>query len=108
VWEALRRGENAARAAEVAIDFVLQQHNADYEHWWNVLTQTEKKILIGLVQFEFPPTSQQFMLETHLTSTSTVHSALKKLKNEGYCDRANGKTVVQNAFFCEWIRRKRK
>lgn len=57
------------------------------------ITKTQKKILDFLIKRNnegFPPTIREICAATGLSSTSTVHTYLKKLEDDGYITRNTG------------------
>jgi AAA+ ATPase superfamily predicted ATPase len=87
-----------------AVDRITTQHHADYGRWWGGLTQTERKVILGLASGGASPTSQEFVRKYGLQSVSTSGSAVSKLLRSGVLLKKNGSTYsIEDPFWAAWI-----
>ncbi len=91
-----------------AITKIIAVHHSDYLYWWSKLTNTERKILIGIVSGDYHVTSNDFIRKYDIKSSSTAGSALKKLFEAGIIIRINNNLIqLEDPFWVEWIINKR-
>jgi len=91
-----------------AIDQITTEHHADYSRWWNSLTNTERKVIIGIASGDCNPTSQEFIRRYGIKSASTSGSVINKLIASGTLVKKDGKRVeVEDPFWKEWILKNR-
>jgi hypothetical protein len=89
---------------------IITQHNADYRAWWNALTTTERKIVLGIASGMSEPSSQAFIQKYGIRSTSTALTAVGKLMEKGYLVRDNKSAMlaIEDPFWMDWIQVTRK
>ena len=91
-----------------AIDQITTEHHADYSRWWGSLTNTERKVIIGIASGDCNPTSQEFIRKYGIRSASTSGSVISKLITSGTLVKKNGKKVeIEDPFWREWILKNR-
>ncbi|OQX52781.1 MAG: hypothetical protein B5M48_04705 [Candidatus Omnitrophica bacterium 4484_213] len=91
-----------------AIDQVTTEHHADYSRWWGSLTNTGRKVIIGIASGNCNPTSQEFIRKYGIRSASTSGSVISKLTASGTLVKKNGKKVeIEDPFWREWILKNR-
>ena len=91
-----------------AIDQIITEHHADYSRWWNTLTNTERKVIIGIVSGDHNPTSQEFIKKYGIKSASTSGSVVSKLTTSGTLVKKNGRKLrIEDPFWEKWILKNR-
>ncbi|MFH1776509.1 MAG: ATP-binding protein [Candidatus Omnitrophota bacterium] len=91
-----------------AIDQIITEHHADYSRWWNSLTNTERKVIIGIVSGNSHPTAQEFIRKYGIKSASTAGSVVSKLIALGTLIKINGgKIELEDPFWKKWILKNR-
>ncbi len=91
-----------------AVDQITTEHHADYSRWWSSLTNTERKVIIGIASGDFSPTSQEFIRKYGITSASTSGSVVSKLIALGTLVKKNGEKIkIEDPFWKEWILKNR-
>jgi len=91
-----------------AIDQIITEHHADYSRWWNTLTNTERKVIIGISCGDYEPTSQDFIRKYGIKSASTSGSVVSKLIALGTLVKDNGERIkIEDPFWKEWILKNR-
>jgi hypothetical protein len=92
-----------------AVDQIATEHHADYSRWWNSLTNTERKVIIGIASGNHNPTSQEFIRKYGIKSASTSGSAVSKLVALGTLVKTNGEDIkIEDPFWKEWILKNRR
>jgi hypothetical protein len=81
---------------EAAIDHIVISHGLDYERLWMNFNRTNKWIMQGL--------TRNNTLQAGEYPTSTIYSALKRLKKDGYVIYSDH-YEIEDPFFKEWILR---
>ena len=107
VWEIIKNNDKTAEPIHSALDNIVKHHDIDYERLWNTITNTEKKILIGLSSSSSKQLSEEFMLRYNTGPSSTTYSAVRKLLQNGYVIRSSGGYEIDDPFFTEWIKMRR-
>ena len=107
VWELLNKNENISKPVETAVDGIIKHHDIDYERLWNTMTNTEKKIFIGLSSSENTPLSDEFLNKFNTGPASTTYSGIKKMMQKGYVIRTSEGYEIDDPFFKEWIKLRR-
>ena len=82
---------------ETAINQLTREHDLDFERLWVSFNQTDKRILLELVEGKNPMQMRQ-------RASSTQYSALKRMMQMGYVIR-NEQYEVEDPFFKYWIRK---
>ena len=91
-----------------AVGQITTEHHADYSRWWNSLTNTERKVIIGIASGNCNPTSQEFIRRYSIRSTSTSGSVVSKLIASGTLIKKEGKKVeIEDPFWKEWVLKNR-
>lgn len=91
-----------------AVDQITAEHHADYSRWWDSLTNTERKVIIGIASGNYNPTSQEFIRKYGIKSASTSGSVVSKLTASGTLVKKNGgKIKIEDPFWKEWILKNR-
>jgi len=91
-----------------AIDQITMEHHADYSRWWSSLTNTERKVIIGITLGDYNPTSQEFIRKYGIKSASTSGSVVSKLIALGTLVKTNGEKIkIEDPFWKEWILKNR-
>lgn len=91
-----------------AVDQITTMHHADYSRWWSSLTNTERKVIIGIASGDYNPTSQEFIRKYGIKSASTSGSAVSKLIALGTLAKNNGEKIrIEDPFWKEWILKNR-
>jgi len=91
-----------------AIDQITTEHHADYSRWWNSLTNTERKVIIGIASGNYNPTSQEFIRKYGIKSASTSGSVVSKLIALGTLVKKNREKIkIEDPFWKEWILKNR-
>jgi len=92
-----------------AVDQIITEHHADYSRWWNSLTNTERKVIIGITSGNYNPTSQEFIKKYGIKSASTSGSVVSKLITLGTLVKNNGEKIkIEDPFWKEWILKNRR
>lgn len=87
-----------------AVGQITTEHHADYSRWWGSLTNTERKVIIGITSGNYNPTSQEFIRKYGITSASTSGSVVSKLIALGTLVKKNGEKIsIEDPFWKEWI-----
>lgn len=90
-------------------DQITKEHHADYSRWWNSLTNTERKVIIGIASGNYSPTSQEFIRKHGIKSASTSGSVVSKLITLGTLVKKNGEKIkIEDPFWKEWILKNRR
>ncbi len=91
-----------------AVDQITTEHHADYSRWWGSLTNTERKVIIGIASGDYNPTSQEFIRKYNIKSASTSGSVVSKLIALGTLVKKNGENIkIEDPFWKEWILKNR-
>ena len=91
-----------------AIDQIITEHHADYSRWWSSLTNTERKVIIGISCGDYEPTSQEFIRKYGIKSASTSGSVVSKLITLGTLVKDDGEKIkIEDPFWKEWILKNR-
>ena len=91
-----------------AVDQIVTEHHADYSRWWNSLTNTERKVIIGLTSGDCNPTSQEFIRKYGIKSTSTSGSVVSKLVTLGTLVKKERERIkIEDPFWEKWILKNR-
>lgn len=91
-----------------AVGQITTEHHADYSRWWGSLTNTERKVIIGITSGDYNPTSQEFIRKYGITSASTSGSVVSKLIALGTLVKKNGEKIsIEDPFWKEWILKNR-
>lgn len=90
-----------------AVDQIVTEHHADYSRRWNSLTNTERKVIIGIVSGERNPTSQEFIKKYGIKTASTSGSVVTKLFAVGTLVKTNVGIKIEDPFWAKWILRNR-
>ena len=89
---------------ESAIEQIIIQHHADYLRWWDSLTNTERKVIIGIASGDKNPTSNGFIRKYGIRSSSSSGSVVSKLIASGILLRNKNKELsIEDPFWKEWI-----
>ncbi len=92
-----------------AVDQITTEHHADYSRWWGSLSNTERKVIIGIASGNHNPTSQEFIRKYGIKSASTSGSVVSKLIALGTLIKKNGKKIkIEDPFWKEWILKNRR
>jgi len=92
-----------------AVDQITTEHHADYSRWWSSLTNTERKVIIGIASGNHNPTSQKFIRKYGIKSASTSGSVVSKLVALGTLVKRNGENIkIEDPFWTEWILKNRR
>ena len=97
VWELLTYEQQTDNVVETAINQLTREHDLDFERLWVSFNQTDKRILLELVEGKNPMQMRQ-------RASSTQYSALKRMMQMGYVIR-NEQYEVEDPFFKYWIRK---
>lgn len=90
------------------VDQITTEHHADYSRWWNSLTNTERKVIIGIASGNHSPTSQEFIRKYGIKSASTSGSVVSKLLALGTLVKKSGEKIkIEDPFWKEWILKNR-
>jgi len=106
----LAEGENPGKEIiKKAVDQIINEHHADYSRWWNTLSNTERKVVIGIAAGDvMGPTSQEFIRKYGIRSASTSGSIITKLTATGTLVREKGGIIkIEDPFWREWILKSR-
>lgn len=91
-----------------AVDQIATEHHADYSRWWSSLTNTERKVIIGIASGDCNPTAQEFIRKYGIKSASTSGSVVSKLIALGTLVKENGEKIkIEDPFWKEWILKNR-
>lgn len=91
-----------------AVDQITTEHHADYSRWWSSLTNTERKVIIGIASGDYNPSSQKFIRKYGIASASTSGSVVRKLIALGTLVKKNGEKIkIEDPFWKEWILKNR-
>ncbi|MFH1996733.1 MAG: ATP-binding protein [Candidatus Omnitrophota bacterium] len=92
-----------------AVDQIATEHHADYSRWWGSLTNTERKVIIGITSGDHNPTSQGFIRKYGIKSASTSGSVVSKLITLGTLVKKNEEKIkIEDPFWREWILKNRR
>lgn len=92
-----------------AVGQIATEHHADYSRWWNGLTNTQRKVIIGIASDDCSPTSQEFIRKYGIKSASTSGSVVSKLIAIGTLVKKNGEKIrIEDPFWKEWILKNRR
>lgn len=87
-----------------SVNQIITEHHADYSRWWGRLSNTERKIMIGIASGDCKPTSQGFIRRYGIKSSSTSGSAVNRLSNSGILVKRDGEEFrIEDIFWKEWI-----
>ncbi len=91
-----------------AVNQIVTEHHADYSRWWSSLTNTERKVIIGIVSGDCNPMSQGFIKKYGIESPSTSGSVVSKLTATGTLVKRNGEGIkIEDPFWEKWILKNR-
>ena len=92
-----------------AVEQITTEHHADYSRWWSRLTNTERKVIIGIASGDHNPTAQEFIRKYGIKSASTSGSVVSKLIALGTLVKKNGEKIkIEDPFWKEWILKNRR
>ena len=93
---------------EVAIDNILRSNEFTYQSILFQLPPKQKELLIALSKAGKAEaiTSTKFIQRWHLSSSSSVQSAIKGLLDKNFVTSALGVYEVYDRFFALWLTRK--
>ena len=103
VWQFIQNDRDKSDAVEQAAQFIITQHDNDYERLWLSFNQTDKKVLLALAQMEPKPFSDVFLKKRNIGAVSTVFSSIKRLTEESYLFKQNGLYEIEDPFFKKWL-----
>ncbi|MEI6122890.1 MAG: ATP-binding protein [Bacteroidota bacterium] len=106
VWMSIEREGYNKLHVNNSIEELVLTHDMDYERLWNTLNQTDKKILIGVINEPHSLLKEEFSRKISVTATSTVFSGLKRLVEQGYLIK-HEKYELDDPFFKRWINNRR-
>jgi len=90
-----------------AVDQIVTEHHADYSRWWSSLTNTERKVIIGITSGDENPTSQGFIKKYGIKSASTSGSVVTKLLTVGTLIKTSAGIKIEDPFWAKWILKNR-
>ena len=105
IWMALERENYSENIVNKAIENIILLHDNDFERLWNNFNNTDKKVLIELAFEQTSLLSAPILYKT-ICSSSTIHSALKRLTEKGILIKTE-KYEIDDPFFRDWIVSKR-
>lgn len=107
LWNiACEKGEAEENDFSETINSILQTHNDIFVNQWEKLTVFKKKLLVGLSQENEPELySASFIQKYELSSPSHVTRAIKGLLEDETLEKINGKYVLPDILFKEWVKR---
>jgi uncharacterized protein len=103
VWQFIQNEGDKSDAVEQAAQFIITQHDNDYERLWLSFNQTDKKVLLALAQTETKPLSDDFLKKWNIGAVSTVYSSIKRLTEQSYLLKQNGLYEIEDPFFKKWL-----
>ena len=106
-WNMIAHYKTYNNVVESAINHLVQIHDIDYEHLWNALNKTDKKLLIGLSLSEYSPLTEKFNRKYNIGATSTAFSSIKRMMKSGYITRINSNYEIDDPFLSIWIKQRR-
>jgi len=108
VWEILKASGYSAEIVEIALKDIIESHDNDYERIWNTFNRTEMRILIGMSESNFSPLTDDFSKLFGTGAISTVFSSVKKLTQKGILVKSRKSYSLDDPFFKQWIRERRR
>jgi AAA+ ATPase superfamily predicted ATPase len=109
LWDTIDDSEqDTTTMVSQTINKLIQIHDMDYERLWLNQNQTDRKILIALANKEETILNNAFKQKYGVSATSTVYSSVKRLMKQGYINKVGTSYELDDPFFAEWIKNKRK
>jgi hypothetical protein len=107
VWEKCRRNPDGTELVAEAVQYLIRQHDMDYERIWYNCQKTDKKLLIGMALSGLTPLSQEFFNQYDIPAASTAYSSLKRLAVSGMLSKTGNRYEIDDPFFSLWLKQKR-
>ena len=83
---------------------VLHERASGYEGMWNMLTDNQQKIAMGLARYRDDKyTSQEFMQLSGATSTASIKRGIEALDSKGLIWMSSNHWIFSDPFFALWI-----
>ncbi len=105
IWNNVQLHNHCNDVVGNTITEIVQIHDYDYERLWQNLNNTDRKIIAGLSNFDSKPLSSEFGKKTGVNSSSTVHSAIKRLIEQGYLIYSGNSYTIEDPYFNLWIKK---
>lgn len=108
LWEQTNAGEMVTiDKVHEALEIILRREDFRFCGMWEVLTQQQKRVLLGLAKRpEIGPFSKKFAEAVSISSISSVQSAFEQMMNRGILVKAQGKFNFSDIFFRTWLLRR--
>jgi hypothetical protein len=109
LWDITEKGKSAAeKDLTAALDTVLAREHYGYSSSWELLTPTQRRLLLALADPEYPAIplfSGEFVRRFNFRSVSTVQRAISALTNKDFIDQAEDRFIISDRFFKLWLQR---
>ena len=105
LWNDLEEGDeiNAGRLGET-LQRVLHERAAGYEGMWNMLTDNQQKVAMGLAHYRADKyTSNKFMQLSGTTSPASIKRGITALESKGLIWMSAKHWIFSDPFFALWI-----
>lgn len=97
-------GEIGAENFGKTLQRVLRERASGYEGMWNMLTDNQQKIAMGLARYrDGKYTSNEFMKLSGATSTASIKRGLEALESKGLIWISSKHWIFSDPFFALWI-----
>jgi hypothetical protein len=105
LWNDAEKGQKIdAKAFGTTLQRVLRERAAGYEGMWNMLTDNQQKIAMGLARYRDDKyTSNKFMQLSGATSTASVKRGIAALESKGLIWMSLKFWIFSDPFFALWI-----
>ncbi len=105
LWNDLEEGERVtAKRFGETLQRVLHERASGYEGMWNMLTDNQQKIAMGLARYrEDKYTSNEFMQLSGATSPASVKRGIEALESKGLIWMSSKLWIFSDPFFALWI-----
>ena len=85
-----------------ALDLVLAREHYGYSGAWELLTTTQRRLLLALADPEYPAIplfSNEFARRFNFRSVSTIQRAITALKDKDFIDQSEDQYILSDRFF---------
>lgn len=105
LWEQTEPGDVVtAEKVQEAIEIIITREDFRFCGIWELLTQIQKRVLLGLAKKpSIAPFSKSFAEATSVASVSSVQSAFEQMMSRGILVRQQGQFSFSDIFFRTWL-----
>jgi len=109
LWDNTETGRGATEQnLAAALEIVLMREHYGYSSAWELLTPTQRKLLLALADAAYPSIplySTEFARTFNFRSVSTVQRAIAALVEKDFIDQSGDRFIILDRFFKRWLQR---